>query len=291
MAGLSTPAVADGNQSGAVLPVLVGVHIASLGNSSFAKRLVAGVWRTVCVACSMRCAMPQERLSTAPIYIHPETQVEHNRRIHPPKLKSESPQSPLHLPSQMAIVSYSRQQVPDFEGVAAVAHRVAVLLTSGRHPRAGDAGGGGGGGGGASGWGGEPGATPIVGFSKLLHFIIDLGGQISAHDLPSEQLQSGARPVGGASASSTSSLPGLPRSSPSPSPPPLHGILNHSYALTRLPGLSATRMMMRAAASGDRSFLAASPIQQLCQEGSNRKAVWYSTGVELMAWLPCCYNC
>jgi len=47
------------------LPLMIGVHASSGGNSSFSytKRLVSAVWRTVCGACDLECYLPNSAAS------------------------------------------------------------------------------------------------------------------------------------------------------------------------------------------------------------------------------------
>ena len=79
------------------LPLLVGVHTASLGyNGSVARRIVTGAWRTFCTACSLRCAFP------SPTTIH--------------ALEA----TPAEVPpgTELAVVTFHAHQVPDLDGVS-----------------------------------------------------------------------------------------------------------------------------------------------------------------------------
>jgi hypothetical protein len=81
-----------GSHAATVLPLLVGVHIASLGNLSVAKRLITGVWRTVCTACGIRCASP-------------------------PLVRATEGVAPVTLPAdiELAVVTLHHHQVPDLD--------------------------------------------------------------------------------------------------------------------------------------------------------------------------------
>lgn len=215
-----------GGLHGGMLPVTVGVHTASLGEATFAKRLVAGVWRTVCAACAMRCALPPERTSSAPLVVRADT--------------------------QLAVLSYGRQQVPDFDGMAAVAHLAGAGGT-------------------------DASARPILGAQRFVHFTQDLGDQLSGDGCA----------VGSSAALSALHPAATPAAGRTESWQTTHGVdfgggtsgRGHMNPLVRLPGLSATRMMIRAASSmgtafgtaaGNRTILCMAPIQRVCQE----RAVW-----------------
>ena len=78
------------------LPVLIGVHVANLGNSNLTKRVVAGIWRSMCAACGLRCALAElHRADNASV-----------------------PTAKLPAGVDLGIVALSAHHVPDLEGIA-----------------------------------------------------------------------------------------------------------------------------------------------------------------------------
>ncbi len=110
------------------LPLIVGVHVVGSANFSFAKHLVGRVWRSVCDVCGLRCATPS---------------------------MAAEPNLPIPATTELAVVPYSRSQLPDLDGVA--------------HERA-----------------GAPRASALAAVpSRFLHFVLDLGAQLRATVPPS----------------------------------------------------------------------------------------------------------
>ena len=224
----------------------MGVHTASLGNATFAKRLVAGVWRTVCAVCMLQCAFPPEHGLLTPLSLHAGT--------------------------QLAVISYSRQQVPDFDGVAAtaaVATATTAAATAVAHSTRGA---------GAS----AAAATPVLGARRWIHFAQDLGGQ-----LPDDGCSIGT--------SGTPAAARAPRAVAfNLSAQPTYGDdgntggtsgHTHSHPLAHSPGLLTTRMMLRTASSfGNRSVLCVPPIRHVCQERAAWRTAFRFAGIHSTAF-------
>ena len=119
------------------LPLLVGVHTASPGyNGSVARRIVTGVWRTFCAACSLRCAFP------------------------PPTTIHALEATPAEVPpgTELAVITFHAHQVPDLDGVA---------LES-QSPQPGDAAT-------ARRPSTHPDGRSLLAAAQFLHFVVDLG--------------------------------------------------------------------------------------------------------------------
>ena len=78
---------------GTLLCISIAAHTASLGNASFAKHLVSGVWRSVCTACGLRCAFPP--LSRA----------------------TEAVPAEVPVGTELAVLALHHHQVPDLDGI------------------------------------------------------------------------------------------------------------------------------------------------------------------------------
>ena len=194
-----------------VLPLLVGVHTASVGNASHAKHLVTGIWRTICVACALRCAIPSYNSNS---------------------------RSGISIPqhTQVAIVDYGKSEVPDLEGLSRTSH----------HQRP-------------------------MSVSRFVHFVADFGETLDPDDEQVRRFRPRSPPP---------SPP--PLLAPAPAPPPRYPITSEdvpqerAHALAKLPGLAATRLIVRAT---NRSALSFPYLQTACQQRTHWRSVFRFIGV------------
>jgi hypothetical protein len=195
---------ADG--TAAQLPLLIGVHAVSGVNASFARRVVAGVWRSVCAACALRCAFP-------PVLTH----------------GAQAGSPAVHVPAgtDLAVISLTRNQLPDLDAISletpAVPHAAAPAAAPDTHsptrpqPAAPLS---------------PPSDVRAAIVSRFVHFVVDLGNTLGAEP----EAWAGAASV--PAAASTSSAPAAD-AVPSAPPDPL------TYPWASQPGISGTRMMLR----------------------------------------------